>query len=86
MGIPLEEIKAVYDRGWRMAWVLGDVHKLNKPIPYHHRSGSQRWVIFDDQVRMLLEKAETETVGSDTALDAMSGDVKSGLSTSTLKH
>lgn len=66
--IPLEEIQEAYDRGWRRAWVLGDVHKLRKLIPYHHRGGAQKWVIFDDHVRVLLGKAEVKPVWGGRAI------------------
>ena len=35
---------------WRYAWVLQDVQRLEKPIPYRHRAGAVKFVRFDPDV------------------------------------
>lgn len=43
-GVPAEEVVGVLSRGWRIPWVLADVQRLARSIPYTHRSGAVVWV------------------------------------------
>lgn len=41
------------------AWVLKDIVKLTKPVPYKHPSGAVTWVTLDEPTtRMVLEEAK----------------------------
>lgn len=43
-GIPDNLIGIVYERGWRVPWVLGRVHPLDEPVRYTHPKGCVTWV------------------------------------------
>jgi hypothetical protein len=42
------EIVDVVDNGELYEWVLANVRRLKKPVPYHHRPGAVTWVKLDE--------------------------------------
>jgi hypothetical protein len=48
--IPAEMIRSGEIAKWNTPWVLSDVRRLARPVPYRHRSGAVTWVTFEPQV------------------------------------
>ena len=46
------------------AWVLTDVRRLVKPVPYHHPSGAVTWVKLDDTTQTAVLRAKSAAAGS----------------------
>ena len=49
-GIPADDIPGVVRDGWVRPWVLTDVRRLNRPVPYLHPSGAVKTVNLDETV------------------------------------
>lgn len=41
---------------WNIAWVLADVIRLTRPVPYRHKAGAVTWVRLDDMARESVMK------------------------------
>lgn len=55
--IPSDRLKSGEIAKWRTAWVLEDVHRLPKPVPYTRASGAVAWVSLGEQVsRQVLQQ------------------------------
>jgi hypothetical protein len=48
--IPAERILSGEVVSWNTPWILADVRRLEKPVPYRHRNGAVTWVSLDDGV------------------------------------
>ena len=46
--------KAMAD-GWKVPWVLANIHTLRRPVPYNHPSGAVIWVTLDPDVVRSVE-------------------------------
>lgn len=46
--IPEQMIRSGEVAKWNTPWKLTDVHRLDRPVPYRHKSGAVTWVELDD--------------------------------------
>jgi hypothetical protein len=50
-------------RRWVNPWVLADVRRLPRPVPYRHKRGAQTWVTLEDDVaHKILEQIREAVV------------------------
>lgn len=42
---------------WVIPWKLGDIRRLDQPIPYEHKNGAVTWVLFSEEVAFRLANA-----------------------------
>ena len=42
---------------WRVAWKLKNIHKLELPVPYKHKSGATVWVTLDECSKKQLSQS-----------------------------
>jgi hypothetical protein len=54
-GIPADQIAGVVADGWVRPWVLADVKKLVRPVPYVHPPGAVKTVNLDDGVSRAVQ-------------------------------
>jgi hypothetical protein len=52
------------DYKWRYAWELKDVRKLEKAVPYQHKSGAVTWVTLDDAAVSMLNSDSSNLLSS----------------------
>lgn len=55
--IPESMIRSGAVSRWVIPWKLGDVRRLDQPIPYEHKSGAVTWVLFSEEVAVRLANA-----------------------------
>lgn len=56
---------------WRYAWELKDVRKLEKAVPYQHKSGAVTWVTLDDAAVSMLN-SDSSNILSSVEIDSAS--------------
>ncbi len=74
--IPAGMIESGEVDAWRFPWVLGDVLRFHRPIPYRHPPGAVTWVNLDADVRRQIE-AEVAAAGAVHTSDRGSGHIGS---------
>jgi hypothetical protein len=55
-GIPASYIHSGEIGKWNVPWKLGRVKSFGRPVPYRHKKGAVKWVIFDPEVTQAITR------------------------------
>jgi ASCH domain. len=65
--IPADLIASGAVAKWNTPWIIADVRRLPKPVPYTHRSGAVTWVALDAEVGQAIA-AQLGDLGAEEAV------------------